>query len=82
MALGAFSATALVRSRRSIVRERADRVGRVDGEPAVRRLLRRVRAALDQRLHYSQSARLEAREVEWRAAGVVEQARVRALFQE
>ena len=65
-----------------LVRERADRVGRVDGEPAVRRLLRRVRAALDQRLHYSQSAHLEAREVEWRAARVVEQARVCALVQE
>ena len=46
-----------------LIRERADRVGRVDGEPAVRRLLRRVRAALDQRLHYFQSARLETGEV-------------------
>ena len=49
-----------------------------DGEPAVRRLLRRVRAALDQRSIIPASAWRQAR---WRAAaGVVEQARVRALF--
>ena len=64
MALGSFQNDGLGKEPLQLVRERADRVGRVDGEPAVRRLLRRVRAALDQRLHYSQSARLEAREVE------------------
>ena len=82
MALGSFQRDGLRKEPPQLVRERADRVGRVYCQPAVRRLLRRVRAALDQRLHYSQSPRLEAREVEWRAAGVVEQARVCALFQE
>ena len=82
MALGSFQRDGLGKEPPQLVRERADRVGRVDGEPAVRRLLRRVRAARYQRLHYSQSSRLEAREVEWRAAGVVEQVWVCAIFQE
>ena len=63
MALGSFQRDGLGKEPPHLIRERADRVGRVDGEPAVRRLLCRVGAALDQRLHYSQSARLEAREV-------------------
>ena len=82
MALGSFQRDGLGKEPSKLVRERADRVGRVDGEPAVRRLLCRVGAALDQRLHYSQSPRLETGQVERSAAGVVEEVRVRALFQE
>ena len=82
MALGSFQRDGLRKEPSKLVRERADRVGRVDGKPAVRRLLRRVRAALDQRLHYSQSARLETGQVEWRAAGVVQEVWVSAVFYE
>ena len=52
MALGSFQRDLWREDPPQLVRERADRVGRVDGEPAVRRLLRRVGAALDLRLHY------------------------------
>ena len=82
MALGGFQRDGFRKEPSKLVRERADRVGRVYRQPAVRRLLRRVRAALDQRLHYSQRARLETRQVEWRAAGVVEEVRVCAVFYE
>ena len=82
MALGGLQRDGLGQEPSKLVRERADRVGRVYCQPAVRRLLRRVRAALDQRLHDFQSPRLETGQVEWSAAGVVEEVRVCARFQE